>query len=91
MHTSPQPKAERISYRSPDTAHIHLSQKIEAIYNSLREHRLELKEPGQSIDIYTPDTLIRILDAKVIPLNYYCHYFNKTSFFCFFCLLLRIF
>lgn len=68
MASSPPPKTtQRVSYRSPETAQIHLSQKVETIYNALREHKVELKEPEQYIDIYSPDVLLRILDTKVIP------------------------
>ena len=66
MIASPQPhhRQDR-SLRSPETAQVHLAQKVEAIYNSLREHKLDQKESEQHIDIYTPDILLRILDAKV--------------------------
>jgi len=65
MLSSP-PQRTNISLRSPETIKPHHAQKIEVIYNSLREHKLELKEQAQYIDIYTPDILLRILDAKVI-------------------------
>ncbi len=66
MIASPQPhhRQDR-SLRSPETAQVHLAQKVDAIYNSLREHKLDQKESDQHIDIYTPDILLRILDAKV--------------------------
>jgi len=65
MIASPQPhhRQDR-SLRSPETAQVHLAQKVDAIYHSLREHKIDQKESEQYIDIYTPDILLRILDAK---------------------------
>ena len=66
MISSPQLRTEhRTSYRSPETAKMRMSKKIEAIYNSLKEHKSELGQHEQLIDIYTPELLIRILDMKV--------------------------
>jgi len=65
MLASPIQNRTNISFRSPETIKPHHAQKVEAIYNSLREHKHEFKESAEYMDIYTPDILLRILDAKV--------------------------
>jgi hypothetical protein len=60
---------DRGSLRTPEGAQIHITPKVEAIYNSLVEYKRELMEPEQYRDIYTPDLLVKILEKKVYYLE----------------------
>ena len=65
MNTPPRDGGERVSYRSPESAKIKITPKIQEIYNSLANYKKSLNEPEQLRDIYTPDILIKILEKKV--------------------------
>lgn len=56
---------DRVSYRSPDQVNIHITPKVEAIYNSLSEYKKTPNMPETYKDTYTPDLLMRILEEKV--------------------------